>query len=121
MKCFECDSTDNLQNHHVVPRSLGGKKTVKLCGICHGIIHGLDFTDHGLLVRNGLQRARENNIQLGRRQGKVAPKNIMANHKDIIENLSNGMSIRKTAEKVGKGMSTVQRVKKLMEDNKETI
>ncbi len=37
--CFECGSTDDLHAHHVVPRSLGGKNTVPLCGRCHGLVH----------------------------------------------------------------------------------
>ena len=40
MICFECGATDNLHEHHVVPRSLGGTKTIPLCGDCHGKVHG---------------------------------------------------------------------------------
>lgn len=40
MNCFECGATENLHNHHVVPRSLGGTKTIALCGDCHGKVHG---------------------------------------------------------------------------------
>jgi len=29
-----------MHNHHVVPRSLGGTRTVSLCGACHGKVHG---------------------------------------------------------------------------------
>jgi len=39
IKCFECGSTDDLYDHHVVPRSLGGTKTIVLCGKCHGKVH----------------------------------------------------------------------------------
>ena len=41
------DSINDLHKHHVVPRSLGGKKTIKICSVCHGKIHNLDFTNHG--------------------------------------------------------------------------
>ena len=27
-KCFECEATEDLQEHHVVPKSRGGTKTV---------------------------------------------------------------------------------------------
>lgn len=40
MKCFECGSADNLHQHHVVPRSRGGTKTVDLCYHCHAKAHG---------------------------------------------------------------------------------
>lgn len=29
-----------MHDHHVVPRSLGGTKTVPLCEDCHGLVHG---------------------------------------------------------------------------------
>ena len=31
----------DLEEHHVVPKSLGGKQTVMLCSVCHGKVHGL--------------------------------------------------------------------------------
>ena len=37
--CFECGSRDDLHVHHVVPRSLGGKRTVPLCQDCHWAVH----------------------------------------------------------------------------------
>lgn len=33
-KCFECNNSI-VELHHVVPKSLGGKKTVPLCESCH--------------------------------------------------------------------------------------
>ncbi len=33
--CFECDSPAE-QDHHVVPRVLGGQRTVPLCGCGNG-------------------------------------------------------------------------------------
>jgi 5-methylcytosine-specific restriction endonuclease McrA len=37
-ECFECGATPGA-NHHVVPRSLGGTRTVPLCDACHAAIH----------------------------------------------------------------------------------
>ncbi len=37
-ECFECQGPA-LVSHHVVPLSRGGKKTVRLCGKCHGLAH----------------------------------------------------------------------------------
>ena len=37
--CFECDAMENLYDHHVVPRSYGGTRTVVLCGQCHAKVH----------------------------------------------------------------------------------
>ncbi len=51
MTCFECGATDNLHNHHVVPRSLGGTKTIPLCPKCHGLVHSLDYSTHHLTAK----------------------------------------------------------------------
>ena len=39
--CFECGAPAT-ERHHIVPASLGGTKTVTLCGICHAKIHDVD-------------------------------------------------------------------------------
>ncbi|MBR2115726.1 MAG: hypothetical protein IJ942_01765 [Alistipes sp.] len=39
--CFECGAPAT-ERHHIVPASLGGSKTVPLCGICHAKIHDVD-------------------------------------------------------------------------------
>lgn len=67
MDCFECGEPATEQ-HHVVPRVLGGTKTVPLCGRCHAIVHGLNAekrTQHSILTREGIARARERGVVLG--------------------------------------------------------
>lgn len=39
-KCFECEAPATEQ-HHVIPESFGGTKTIPLCGKCHCLVHGL--------------------------------------------------------------------------------
>ena len=41
-QCFECEAVGPLHDHHVVPRSRGGTKTVPLCERCHGMAHHRD-------------------------------------------------------------------------------
>lgn len=36
--CYECGSAATVQ-HHVVPVSLGGTRTLPLCRKCHGLVH----------------------------------------------------------------------------------
>jgi hypothetical protein len=36
--------TADLHFHHVVPRSKGGRRTVALCGTCHGKVHDSGLT-----------------------------------------------------------------------------
>lgn len=42
-QCAACGSTDNLQYHHLIPRSLGGSDNetnlITLCGGCHAKAH----------------------------------------------------------------------------------
>jgi hypothetical protein len=66
-KCFECETTEDLQQHHVVPRSRGGTKTVTLCHSCHMKAHGRDSKglNHSRLTKEGLARARARGVKLG--------------------------------------------------------
>ena len=38
-RCFECRATGETHDHHVVPRSRGGTRTVPLCLACHAKAH----------------------------------------------------------------------------------
>jgi DNA-binding NarL/FixJ family response regulator len=40
--CFECGKTAKHE-HHVIPKSLGGNKTVPLCEDCHSKVHETDL------------------------------------------------------------------------------
>ena len=66
-KCFECDTVEGLQQHHVVPKSRGGTKTVTLCHSCHMKAHGRDSKglDHSRLTKEGLARAKKKGIKFG--------------------------------------------------------
>lgn len=113
--CFECGCLGPLHNHHVIPRIMGGKSTVKLCEICHGKVHKLNFRDHGKLIRMGLEKTKNNGKKLGRPMGRMyKPKDFLKKHSDIVKCLKKGMSVRNTAKFTGKSGSTVQRVKEFL-------
>lgn len=40
--CWECASVGEIHNHHPVPRSRGGTKTIPLCLGCHAKAHHRD-------------------------------------------------------------------------------
>ena len=58
MECFECGDPAEHQ-HHVVPHSLGGTKTVPLCERCHGLVHDRGMVGHARLTRAALQGKKE--------------------------------------------------------------
>lgn len=68
--CFECEKCTPIHNHHVVPKVFGGTKTVPLCEKCHGIIHGMNFLNHGKLIKAGLNKSKIKGVKLGN------PKNL---------------------------------------------
>jgi hypothetical protein len=119
--CFECGSIVELHRHHIIPRSLGGKKTIRLCGKCHGLIHGLNFTNHSILIKKSLEKLKRDGIKLGRPKGISMKReqicdNLLEKHPDIHLCLLDNISIRKIAKHTGKGISTVQRVKKAYDE-----
>ena len=53
--CFECGAPAE-HNHHVVPKVLGGNKTVPLCTKCHGLVHDRNFTRLKELQKKGIAK-----------------------------------------------------------------
>lgn len=71
--CIFCGAKENLENHHVLPKSEGGTdedfNLVTCCSLCHGKLHDLKRKpNHGELVKQGLQRAKERGVKLGNPQ-----------------------------------------------------
>ncbi|MEI7443323.1 MAG: hypothetical protein WCK28_00395 [Burkholderiales bacterium] len=66
MTCFECGAPADHE-HHVVPRSLGGTRTVPLCALCHGKAHGRErgFRNTPELTRAALAAKRERGESTG--------------------------------------------------------
>lgn len=63
--CFECGQPAD-HAHHIVPRSLGGTRTVPLCEVCHGKVHDVRFLNHSALTKAGLARAKRAGKHCGR-------------------------------------------------------
>ena len=111
-KCFECESTENLIDHHVVPESRGGTKTLKLCQICHGKAHHYKSPRNisiSELSREGLVRAKARGIKLGNPKYKnalplaIAARQKIANNKNdkiipIIEEIQRDLNLHKLQE-----------------------
>ena len=85
--CFECGAPSDY-HHHVVPRSVGGTKTVPLCARCHGKIHNIPFyMHHSTRIKAGLAKAREEG-RIGGRQPVIS----MSLIKQMYYAIGSGMS-----------------------------
>ena len=117
-KCFECDSTENIHEHHVVPKTLGGIKTIPLCGSCHGKVHGKNFgLEWKRLQREGIQKARLAGVYSGRKKGATESKEVFLQKpktKDIIKDLRDGCTVREIMRMRKCSPGLVMKVKKLI-------
>lgn len=78
-ECFECSSTEDLQEHHVVPKSRGGTKTITLCSTCHRRAHGSDNKEginFSSLTKTALQVAKKRGVKLGQQNENVKRSHI---------------------------------------------
>ena len=65
-------------------------------------------------IKSGLREAKRKGIKLGRPEGTTTSREaFLQKHKDIWRQLKAGQSVRNTAKITGKGVSTVQRVKRI--------
>ena len=65
-RCAECGSQESIELHHPIPISRGGTFVVPLCSKCHGKAHDYKTNSHRNLTKQGLRRAKEKGIRLGR-------------------------------------------------------
>jgi hypothetical protein len=82
-KCWECDKADvPLHNHHPVPKSRGGKKTIPLCEECHSKAHHRDknMNTSALTKEGQLKR-----IKANKRYSQKAPWGYRFEGDDIVE------------------------------------
>jgi hypothetical protein len=109
-KCFECNSTAQ-HAHHVVPRKLGGTRTIPLCLDCHGKVHDRNMSAP-VLIKNGLDRAKA--------AGKILGCPIKLNREQVSSLRRSGMSLSGIAKEVGGTKSGVSKVLKQLRDKDVT-
>lgn len=66
-ECFECGKPAT-EEHHVIPQSLGGTKTVPLCGSCHDRVHDGGWKrrdNHAALTKAGIAKSKANGGKFG--------------------------------------------------------
>ena len=65
--CFECGK-EATEDHHVIPKSKGGTKTVPLCGECHNKVHDGGWKrrdNHRELTIEGMKRSKAKGVVMG--------------------------------------------------------
>lgn len=118
--CFECGSSENIHQHHIIPKSLGGTKTIPLCVECHGKVHQKDFVKFQNLAKLGRERYTANGGKLGRKSGSVESTETFMNKpitKEIITLLEQGYSVRKIAKILSISTKTIVKVRKHLYSN----
>ena len=120
--CFECGTTNDVQQHHVIPRSLGGTKTIPLCLHCHRLAHGITKkpkNSHSSLVRLGLENAKRKGKILGRPNGSSkSDQDILKQYPAIVKQLKAERSIRETAKLCDVANGTVVKVKQALKNDR---
>jgi len=82
-KCWECDETNvPLHNHHPVPRSRGGTRTIPLCEPCHSKAH---HRDKNMTTSKLNKEATERLRKAGKRYSGKAPWGYRFEGDDIVE------------------------------------
>ena len=103
IKCFECSSIENTENHHVVPKSLGGARTIPLCSYCHSKVHDKKDTRIGQLTKNVLGKRYCRKVPFGKTLSDCGSKFLRnKNEETVILKMKNlrieGFSYQKIAD-----------------------
>ena len=121
--CFECGTDVDIHQHHIIPKSLGGTKTIPLCNMCHGKAHNKNNgihknpNDWKLLVKLGRERWIANGGKVGRQVGTVETiEKFMSKPKnqEVKRMLEAGMTVRKISSKLGISGRTVVKMRKVL-------
>lgn len=83
---------------------------VPLCHTCHGKIHGLDFTNHGNLISQGIKRVMKGRSSWGRQRTEHANPMLVEKVKQLKQE---GLSCREIAKETGLSVKTAWRLGKL--------
>ena len=120
-ECFECGGTEHIHQHHIIPKSLGGTKTIPLCNYCHGKAHNKIKGIHAnpiewkRLVNLGREKFIQNGGKLGRpteTSENVETFLAKPRNQKIKSMLEQGYSVRLISNDLGASNSTIIKVKK---------
>ena len=121
MVCSTCGrDVERVEEHHVLPVILGGieaaSNKIKICGTCHGVLHGSSTPWPGIARAQLREVARSRGYPPGAPPGntnrtgkkKQMPESLVVKFKE----LSPGKSLRTLASIFGVSLGTAQKWKK---------
>ncbi len=127
--CCNChtDCGDTIIFHHVIPISFGGTNNdsniVPLCTKCHHILHGISddgIISHSTLTKAGIERARQNGSQIGKKKGDTWMTKRGIEYKNYILNESKDFNGTKSdaeiIQKFGLTRNTYYKYKKILRE-----
>lgn len=122
--CVVCGKTEDLHQHHIVPRSVSflmgehkdNDETITLCAYHHDIIHEVKrkrWDTHGNMVKHGLAQRKAKGLRLGRNP--TLNREMVNNIKQMV---ADGAGVRETMRRLKIGTKTYYFVAK---NDSETI
>ena len=110
--CAVCGTTEDLHQHHIVPRSVSflmgehkdNDETITLCAYHHDIIHEVKrkrWDTHGNMVKHGLAQRKAKGLRVGK---KPALNREMVNN--IKQMVADGVGVRETMRRLKIGTKT---------------
>jgi hypothetical protein len=100
-RCFECGSTENIHQHHIVPKSKGGTMTIPLCQSCHSKVHG----EHMMNIHTLAREARRKQIEEHKKLGTQHPYRRPIGSKESIDKFLSKPKNKKILSLLQKGMT----------------
>jgi hypothetical protein len=107
-ECFECGNPADHE-HHVVPQSLGGTRTIPLCVECHSKVHGRALT-HSSLIKAGIAKAKAQGKKIG---GSTKGRLLSVTQEQVelaIQKKAAGVGVSLIARELGVSRPTVYRI-----------
>lgn len=111
-QCFECGSREGIHNHHVIPKSLGGTKTIPLCYKCHALVHGAKSINIGELVKKSYKREDKKKYVIGQEFRGHTPYGFDVRDKSLVENIAEQeiISLIRKLYQIGLGCTKVTQI-----------
>ena len=103
-QCFECEKTEDqcdIHDHHIIPKSRGGTKTIPLCIFCHGLVHDKNLISMRELMISSIKERKKNGEVVGHPiyGYSAGPNGELVENADELSVIARTIQLRKTGSK----------------------